>query len=96
MVTSKNAMNHMDCKGMKRNSITRSRHNKIAHKYILKPSYPFWPCDEKRGTRTSCDNWNGNNRRKMQQRETTWKDVGWTNKVAQSRRSDKSTESDER
>ena len=38
----------------------------------------FWPCDEKRETRTSCDNRNDC-------RKTASKVVEWTNKVAQSR-----------
>ena len=46
----------------------------------------FWPCDEKRETRTSCD-------RRNDCGKTTSKDVEWTNKEAQSRAGHRSTES---
>ena len=45
----------------------------------------------KRETRTSCDNWN--DRRKTQQGKTALKVVGWTNKVAKSRMSDRCAKS---
>ena len=49
----------MDCKEIKRNNVTRSRHNTITHKYnTLTPSNLFWPCDEKTETRTSSVNLN--------------------------------------
>ena len=48
----------------------------------------FWPCDEKRESRISCDKWNDC-------RKTASKVVEWTNKVTQSRTRHRSTESNE-
>ena len=48
----------------------------------------FWPCDEKRETRTSCD-------KRNDCRKPASKVVEWTNKVTQSRTRHRSTESNE-
>ena len=45
---------------------------------LIKRIRPFWPCNEKKETRTSCDSLNGS--RKTQQGILERQDVGWTNK----------------
>ena len=52
----------------------------------------FWPFDEKIETRTSCNNWNDGGKR--QQEKTVRKDIGWTDKVAKCRKSDRCTKGD--
>ena len=65
--------------------IIRSLINKICkHQATV-----FWPCDENRAPGTSYDDWN--DCKKTQQQK-----IVWTNKMAQSRRSDRYTESDKR
>ena len=56
------------------------------------PGNVFWPWDERRETKTSCENWN--DYKKMQQGKTSSTSVGWTSKVAQIRMSDRSAEND--
>ena len=44
-------------------TVFREDHATRCLKNIIRKRQAFWPCDEKRETRASCDNWN--DRRKM-------------------------------
>ena len=57
------------------------------------PCSLFWPNDKKRETRSSCDT---GITEKTQQRKAARKDVEIANKVSQSRKNNRSTNSNER